>query len=392
MTATLPGRTHGLGLITKRVIEDLGMDKVTFATFNFWATMIGALFCLPCGWLVDRYGAVRVAQAVLGLLALSVYGMSAAESPALFAMGMILTRGFGQSMLSIISLTLVGKWFGDRVGGAMGFFSVLMSLSMAIATGVLALGVTSLGWRVAWSTQIAAIVALILPLAFLPEPGKVQRNAYGTSDHAPTAGSATLRTAIGTPCFWIFALSISFFGFVTSGVSLFSQYVLEERGFGEQVFQLSLVIGLLSGMVFNLITGAFLKSIPYQRFLALGLILLAMSLGMFPWITQLWQVWVYAILFGAAGGVLTVVYFSVWRHAFGPAHLGKIQAAAQIPTVFASAMGPVFVAVIESRTGSYSQVFLTTALVAVCLACIASCIRVPRMEFAIRAGAKDARG
>ena len=160
MTATLPGRTHGLGLITKRVIEDLSIDTVAFAQLNFWATILGALFCWPCGRLLDRFGHAIVTSVVLILLALSLCCMSWATDTATFTIGLILTRGFGQSMLSIISLTLIGKWFGRNVGGAMGAFAILMSFMMAIATGMLASGVTTLGWRTAWSLQAIGVPRL----------------------------------------------------------------------------------------------------------------------------------------------------------------------------------------------------------------------------------------
>src|SRR3954469_12333625 len=56
MVATLPGRTHGLGLITEPLLADLSLDRVEFAMVNLWATLLGAAFCLPCGWLLDRIG------------------------------------------------------------------------------------------------------------------------------------------------------------------------------------------------------------------------------------------------------------------------------------------------------------------------------------------------
>ena len=49
MAATLPGRTHGLGLVAEPLMADLGVDRVSFASLNFWATMIGATFCIPAG-------------------------------------------------------------------------------------------------------------------------------------------------------------------------------------------------------------------------------------------------------------------------------------------------------------------------------------------------------
>src|SRR5436190_19745182 len=58
MLATLPGRTHGLGLITERLLKDpsLELDRLSFGKLNFWATILGAAFCLPCGRLLDRFG------------------------------------------------------------------------------------------------------------------------------------------------------------------------------------------------------------------------------------------------------------------------------------------------------------------------------------------------
>jgi len=41
---------------------------------------------------------------------------------------------------------------------------------------------------------------------------------------------------------------------------------------------------------------------------------------------------------GAVGGVITVVFFAVWNALYGRKHLGKIQGAAQMLTVFASAL------------------------------------------------------
>jgi MFS family permease len=140
---------------------------------------------------------------------------------------------------------------------------------------------------------------------------------------------------------------------------------------------MTLIVSLLAGMVCNLIAGWWLTRVRYERMLALGLVLLSGSLAMFPWIQTLWHTVAYGLLSGAAGGVLTVVYFSVWRHAFGAKHLGSIQAAAQIPSVLASALGPVLVAVSEASTGSYRQAFWIAAMAASGFALIAWFTRVP---------------
>src|SRR6516165_11612580 len=65
MVATLPGRTHGLGLIAEPLLVDLKLRRVTFGEINFWATLLGAVLCLPCGWLIDRLGIRLVLTTVL---------------------------------------------------------------------------------------------------------------------------------------------------------------------------------------------------------------------------------------------------------------------------------------------------------------------------------------
>src|SRR5262249_58546728 len=76
MVATLPGRTHGLGLVTEPLLTDLSLGRVPFAALNFWATLIGSAFCLPVGWMIDRLGVRVVLAAVLLGLGLTVLGMA----------------------------------------------------------------------------------------------------------------------------------------------------------------------------------------------------------------------------------------------------------------------------------------------------------------------------
>ena len=51
--------------------------------------------------------------------------------------------------------------------------------------------------------------------------------------------------------------------------------------------------------------------------------------------------------------MITVIFFAVWRQAFGAAQLGRIQGAAQMLTVLASAVGPLIFAQSAAWTGSY---------------------------------------
>src|SRR5262249_15019817 len=65
MSAPLPGRTYGLGLIKEPLRESLGIDDLRFNVLNFWAIVLGAVVVLPVGRLIDRLGV----RAVLVLVA-----------------------------------------------------------------------------------------------------------------------------------------------------------------------------------------------------------------------------------------------------------------------------------------------------------------------------------
>ena len=127
MTATLPGRTNGLSLVTESLLKDLSIDRVRFAHINLVASLVGAAFSLPCGRLIDRFGVRSVLVVVTLGLGLAVVGMSYAAGPWSLLAWLILVRGFGQSALSIVSIAAIGKWFGRRLGAAMGVFAVLLT-------------------------------------------------------------------------------------------------------------------------------------------------------------------------------------------------------------------------------------------------------------------------
>src|SRR5437868_184765 len=111
MVATLPGRTHGLGLVTEPLLKDFDLERVVYASMNLWATLLGAAFCVPWGWLLDRCPTRAVLAGTLFALAAVVLIMSrlAGDAVVVLFVLILLTRGLGQSALSVVSLTLMGK-------------------------------------------------------------------------------------------------------------------------------------------------------------------------------------------------------------------------------------------------------------------------------------------
>lgn len=375
MVATLPGRTHGLGLITEPLLSDLQLDRVTYAYLNSWATVLGAACCVPFGWLLDRLGVRLVLTATLLLLGSTVVGMSGISerwnlySPLsllgdLFVL-ILLTRALGQSALSVVSLALMGKSTGRHSGLLVGIYSFLTALGFmgAFALVKRALEAWQADWRTMWAGIGLAVLVLAPFAAVLVRPEGFQQETT-TSDEASVTTSHTLTQALATPAFWIFALATSLYALITSGISLFNQSILEERGFDRAIFLTITLLSPLVGLASNLVTGWLAGRWSMSRMLSLAMLGLTAALCFFPYVTTVPEVYGYAVAMGAVGGMVTVLFFGVWSRAFGPRHLGRIQGAAQMLTVLASAAGPLLLAQTQRATGSYLPLFRGFALVA----------------------------
>ena len=172
------------------------------------------------------------------------------------------------------------------------------------------------------------------------------------NDEIATERSLSLAAALRTPAFWVFGGATSLFGLVSSGLGLFNEAVLAERGFDQAIYVQFLAGTAVIGLVGQLGCGWLTLHWPMQRLLGVALFIYAAALAAIPVVSGLIELWMVATLIGLSGGMITVIFFAVWRPAFGSEHLGRIQGAAQMLTVLASAIGPLIFAQSSAWTGS----------------------------------------
>src|SRR5262249_17453967 len=137
-------------VITEPLLHDLAIDRVVYGTINFAATLLSAAFCLPFGWLVDRFGARRILTVVTASLGIVVLAMIGVQGAVVLLLTITLTRGLGQGALSLVSLAVVGKWFRRRLQQAMGVYALVVGLGFVIAFPAVGWVATN-NWRLAWT-------------------------------------------------------------------------------------------------------------------------------------------------------------------------------------------------------------------------------------------------
>src|SRR6185503_11568717 len=195
------------------LLRDLAVDRVRFAQINLVATLAGSLFCFGIGGLVDRHGSRGVLAALALLLGAVVLAMSSVQGAAMLLVLITLTRGLGQSALSVVSLAMPGKWFRRRLTWAMGLYALAMSIGFMIAFPLVGALVLARGWRVAWASVGAVLVCGLAPIAWLFVRREPESNAELDADAADLVGAstadATLGAALRSPAFWVVGVASS---------------------------------------------------------------------------------------------------------------------------------------------------------------------------------------
>jgi MFS family permease len=396
MVGTLPGRTQGLGLITEPLLADLGVTRVAYAQLNLFATLAGALFAFGVGKWIDRRGSRRVLTLIAFALGVVVVTMSQVRGTSALLVAVTLTRGLGQTALSIVSLAMVGKWFQARLTWAMGVYSVAMSVGFMLAFPAVGALVIASGWREAWAAVGVFLLVVLVPVAWIytrstpADIGEVVDGARapavvsaGAEAELRTgAASATLAEALQSPAFWVFAVASSMYGLVASGIGLFNEAILAERGFAPTVYHSALAVTAITGLAGNFVAGAWAERSSLRGILVVAMIVLGGALAALPHVSTTMHVMLQAVAMGIAGGFVMVIFFSFWGRAYGDAHLGRIQGAAQVMTVLFSALGPLLLAWCVEATGSYALAFYGLAAAVALLAATAALVPIPARALA----------
>jgi MFS family permease len=250
--------------------------------------------------------------------------------------------------------------------------------------------VQSAGWRAAWLGIGVALLIALAPLAWMvvrPRPESMGLRPDGDAvlpvvredaiESRAAATGFTLGAALATPAFWVFAVGAALYGLVASGIGLFNESILAERGFTADVYYQTLAVTAITALAGNFLGGWLAGWVSLSVLMASSMFVLAGGLAALPLVSTIAEVMAWASAMGLGGGLVMVLFFSVWPRVYGRPHLGRIQGTAQAVTVVASALGPLLLAWCVEWTGSYRSMFQILAVIIGALGVAALVVRVP---------------
>ncbi len=398
---SIPGQTVGFSAFTEPLIEALRLRRTALSTAYLIGTGAGGLMLPWAGRVYDRFGARRVGAVsafVFGavLMGLSRMDVLAAwitrtlgEPPELFGVagatvvsfavatvGIFLARFVGQGVMTMVSRNMIMKWFDHRRGFANGIMSIFIPLAFSLAPYLFNHAIELIGWRATWMIS-GAVVGLGFSTFVLlfyrdnPEDCRLlpdgaaygRQNGDGPIHHPPvdfTAGQARR-----TYTFWVFNLAIAMQALYLTAVTFHVEDVFGEGGIGRTAAFASFLPSSVIAVVTGFLAGWISDHIKLKFLLITMIAGMIISMSGLVALRPGWPYWLVVVGRGLSGGLFGILMAMTWPRMFGRRHLGAVSGYHIGWVVMFSAIGPLFYALSNLFTRSY------TAAVGACIAVMA---------------------
>jgi MFS family permease len=352
---------YSFPLIAERMGIDLGLSKPEVYGAATIGLLIASFTAYPVGVAIDRgYGRAVMAlgSGLAGLLLLlwsqiaslwALYpllaGIGLAQAMTLYepAFAVVARRYGSEARRGITALTLWGG-FASTV-----FVPLIQLLLNAVdwRSTLLTLGVINLTLCAPLYLGVIDAKAEVRP----PAPASVTRSA------APLTGRRAVRWVFHQPAFWGLLVAFTVYYGMFSGLSFHLYSLLLERGLDTAtVVTVIVLIGpaQVAGRiaVWSIAERASVRSVGKVVVLAFP-IALALLLLLPPGFASLV---IFAVIYGAANGILTIVRGIVVPEMLTREAYGAINSLLAIPATIAKAISPLGIALLWAATGSYDVV------------------------------------
>ena len=362
---TGPGQTIGVSVFIDHFVDDLSLSRSEVSAAYLVGTLLAATMLPLVGKMIDRRG-VREAQIIVGLaFGVALVNMSFVNGLVWLTVGFMGIRFLGQGSLGLVSTVTVSIRYVRNRGTALGLFATGTAAGMALIPVALALVISRVGWRNAWLVAAGVVVAVVVPIAWfgLRSLPAGTRRVDADSTTVVADESFSRAEAMRTRSFWMLAAVNGAAGMLGTALIFHQIDLLGDAGLSKTVAAALFIPQVIGATLSGLAFGYAADHIGTRFLPALGMALLIVAMLLATIVQPGLIVVIYAIMLGAMGGGVRTVAATLLPNWFGTEHLGSIQGSLTLLTVGSTALGPVVLAVAESRLGSYSQAILLLTVI-----------------------------
>ena len=343
-----------MGLFVKPVTAEFGWSRTQFSTIMSAAALVNALILPLAGSLVDRYGARAIAAIGTVLGCASYTALSVAHSYIAFMALVALAVVTGNLASYPAFMGLAQRWFDRRLGLALALTSTGIAVGVGGFSWLITHAIALDGWRSAF--RIAGISALAIGLTNLllfvrDNPGPVPVEERREPAVAVTAHGYSLAQALRTRDFWIYALSSLLVILAVVGASFNLPALLSDRGATAGQIASVVAIGSAGSLFGRLVTGVMLDRFSARA--VAGLFFGGQAIGLLLLLDGVrWALPAGFLLGLVQGAEIDWLGFVIARR-FGRLAYARIFGACFAISLIGAVFGPLVMASIYDRTGSY---------------------------------------
>ena len=332
------------------------------------ATLMGAFSVGLAAWggasyavgaAIDRGHGRAVLAGGAVLAALGLWAWAGVREPWMFyAVWVVLGVSMAMTLYDPAFIVLT-KRYPQRYRQGITALTLVGGFASTLSFPVVAWSMPALGWRGTLVAMGAALLAVVLPLHWWALRGPHEPPARPT--HDGPAADITLRDALRHRTFWLLALAFTLYAFGSAALWAHVMPAFASKGL-RQGEALAVVVWIGPAQVAGRLLYAALGRAWSLRVLgAVVLLGLPIALTLFALAQALWVLWLFAAVFGAANGLITIVRGGLIPETFGRAQVGRIGGAMAAIGLLARAAAPVAAAALLLVLGGYRELLLVLA-------------------------------
>jgi MFS family permease len=375
------GVHFSFGILFKSILLELGSDRSTLALAVTASLLVNALGQPAFGGLVDRFGPRRVVLPSMALLVAGTGLVAVAEQvwQVILLYGVVAAAGYTGSGILPISVH-VARWFPGERGFVTAVAACGFSLGQLVFAQVAAALVATVGWRATYATLAAILAAFLAGLAaWFRDAGPVAAGRPpGAVPATVSRPSLSRREAVATAGFWGLTLGLVGCGFTDFLLTTHLAPFATDLGLSTGAAANALSLWAAANVVGILLAGGIAARLGSRTALVITYLVRASALFWLLRVREEWQLYVFAILFGATFFTTAPLSSTMVGQLFGPAHHGAIFGAANFFHHTAGALGSWAGGLAYDLTRSYAGIFLASGVVVLGSATASALARPPR--------------
>ena len=390
-----PGQSYVFAVFIDPVLAYTGLSRTALSGVYMAGTLAGAVVVMLVSRLADRFGARAMLVAVALALGGVCLGLAFVAGVAAVVVLFATLRAVAQGPLPVIGTLLTVQWFVRRRGLAVAVAGLGATASNALLPPLAQALNAAIGWQRAYLVLGLLIWLLVIPLALLlvrnyPEdlglhPDGATQPPERDAVARPLEAREPPRRVLTSPDFWLLAVPLSASSFVSTALVFHQVSIFAERGLGAGVAAAAFAPFAAAATGGTMLAGFLVARVGVRWLLLASLSLLLVALAAVQLMATPTTAVLYALLLGAASGMQTVLSGVTWAHYYGRRGLGRVQGAASMVSIVASAVAPLPLAALQQAFGGYGPGLLIFASVPLLCAGIVVCCEPRRLR--PRAGA-----